>query len=55
MRTMGDLIFEVNQAIPLFWVPTKIAINPDIVSGYTFSGNISGNWTHYDRITATPK
>ena len=55
MRTMGDLVFEVNQAIPLFWVPTKIAINPDIVSGYTFSGNISGNWTHYDRITATPK
>ncbi|MDE2901238.1 MAG: ABC transporter substrate-binding protein [Chloroflexota bacterium] len=55
MRTMGDLVYEVNQSIPLFWVPTKIAINPDIVSGYVFSGNISGNWTHYYNITATPK
>lgn len=55
MRAMGDFVFDINQAIPLFWVPTKIAINPDIVSDYVFSGNISGNWTHYYNITATPK
>lgn len=55
MREMGDLVYDLNQAIPLFWVPTKIAINPDIVSDYVFSGNISGNWTHYYNITATPQ
>ena len=55
MRAMGDVVFDINQAVPLFWLPTKIAINPDIVNAYVFSGNISGNWTHYDSIRATPK
>ena len=55
MRAMGNLVFDVIQAVQLFWLPTKIAINPDIVSDYVFSVNISGSWTHYVNIKATPK
>ena len=54
-RAMGDLVFDEYAHIPLFWLPTWVAVNPDIVSSYTFAGNASGSWTNYYNIQATLK
>lgn len=52
LRQMGNRTFDINQAVPLFWIPNKIAVDPDVVGGYTFPGNISGVWTHLYNIKA---
>ena len=52
LRQMGNRTFDINQAVPLFWIPNKIAVDPDVVAGYTFPGNISGVWTHLYNIKA---
>ena len=50
LRQMGNRTFDINQAVPLFWIPNKIAVDPSVVAGYTFPGNISGVWTHLYNI-----
>jgi ABC-type transport system substrate-binding protein len=52
LRKLGDRSFGLNQSIPLFWIPAKIAIDPNVVSDYVFPGNISGSWTHLYNIKA---
>ncbi len=52
LRKMGDRTFDLNQSIPLFWIPAKIAVDPSVVSDYVFPGNISGTWTHMYNIRA---
>jgi peptide/nickel transport system substrate-binding protein len=53
LRKLGDRSFAVNQSIPLFWIPAKIAIDPSVVADYVFPGNISGTWTHLYNIRAS--
>ncbi len=53
-RQAGALWFNNFQAIPLFWLPTEVAVNPKIVAGYTFPGSITGTWTHLGSIKAAP-
>lgn len=52
LKQMGELAFSLNASIPLYWLPIKIAINPDVVSDYVYAGNISGSWTHLYNIKA---
>ena len=52
LRNLGNQSFALNQSIPLFWIPAKIAIDPEVVSEYQFPGNISGTWTHLYNIKA---
>lgn len=52
LRKLGDRSFGLNQSIPLFWIPAKIAIDPSVVADYVFPGNISGTWTHLYNINA---
>ncbi len=52
LRKLGDRSFGLNQSIPLFWIPAKIAIDPNVVADYVFPGNISGTWTHMYNIRA---
>ncbi|MCY4624436.1 MAG: ABC transporter substrate-binding protein [Chloroflexi bacterium] len=54
-RALGDLVFEEYAHIPLFWLPTWVAVNPDIVSSYTFAGNASGSWGSFYSIGAVEK
>ena len=49
---LGERAFSLNHSIPLYWLPIKMAYNPDVVSDYVFSGNISGSWTHLFNIIA---
>ena len=52
LRRLGDRSFGLNQSIPLFWIPAKIAVDPNVVADYVFPGNISGTWTHLYNIRA---
>lgn len=52
LSVMGERAFSLNHSIPLFWLPIKMAYNPEVVSDYVFSGNISGSWTHLYNIIA---
>ncbi len=52
LRRLGDRSFALNQSVPLFWLPAKIAIDPNVVADYVFPGNISGTWTHLYNIRA---
>jgi len=51
-RRAGDQWFNQFHSIPLFWLPTEVAINPTVVAGYTFPGSITGTWTHTSSIKA---
>ena len=54
-KELGERAFSLNASIPLYWLPIKMAYNPDVVSDYVFSGNISGSWTHLFNIVAVSK
>ena len=51
-KKMGEMTFSQNASIPLYWLPIKMAYDPEVVSDYVFSGNISGSWTHLYNIKA---
>ena len=51
-RELGDLLYNGYMNIPLFWLPTEVVVNPKVVAGFSFPGNITGTWTHLDRIKA---
>jgi len=51
-RELGDLLYNGYMNIPLFWLPTEVVVNPKVVAGFTFPGNITGTWTHLDGIKA---
>jgi peptide/nickel transport system substrate-binding protein len=51
-KQIGDLAFDQYQQINLFWLPTEVVVNTNVVADYTFPGNISGSWTHLEGIKA---
>ena len=51
-RQVGDLMFEQQRAIPLFWLPAEAVVNSSVVADYDFPGSISGTWTHIDQLKA---
>ena len=51
-RQWGDRAYELHPNIPLLFIPTEMAVNPDIVAGWSFPGNIGGSWTHIENIKA---
>ncbi len=51
-RQIGDLMFDQQLNIPLFWLSAETAVNPKFVAGYTFPGSITGTWTHVENIKA---
>ena len=51
-REVGDLFVELNQSIPLLWVPTVILYNPDVVSEWQFPGSMIALWSHFDGVQA---
>lgn len=53
-RKFGDLLFEQQRAVPLFWLPAEAVVNSSVVADYDFPGSISGTWTHVDQIKAAP-
>ncbi len=51
-RELGDKAFASFQSVPLFWLDTKLAVNPAIVADYVYPASISGSWTHLENIKA---
>jgi ABC-type transport system substrate-binding protein len=51
-RQLGDLLFEQQRAIPLFWLPAEAVVNSSVVADYDWPGSISGTWTHIHQIKA---
>ena len=51
-REVGDLFMELNQNIPLLWVPTVMLYNPDVVSDWQFPGSMIALYSHFDGVKA---
>ncbi len=54
-RKWGDMAFERQVNMPMFWIPAEILVDPSVVRDYVFPGSISGTYTHFEYIKATPK
>ena len=52
MRELGDVAYPLHMGIYLYWIPAELVYNPKYVESYSFPGNISDLWTHYDLIKA---
>ena len=44
------MTFEKHLAMPLYWLPAEVVVDPKIVGDYVFPGSISGTWTHMQNI-----
>lgn len=51
-RKLGEVMFTKYPAVVLFWLPALSAANSKVIGNYTYSGNITGTWTHFDTIKA---
>ena len=45
-REMGELAFINHVVVPLFWLPTKIVVDPKVIADWQFSGGLVGLWSH---------
>jgi ABC-type transport system substrate-binding protein len=45
-REMGEMAFVNHVVIPLFWLPTKIVVDPKVIAEWGFSGGLVGLWSH---------
>ncbi|HEX3245636.1 MAG TPA: ABC transporter substrate-binding protein [Chloroflexota bacterium] len=45
-KKVGELMYSKHTTVPLYWLPALGSINPKIVKSYTYSGNVTGTWTH---------
>ena len=51
-REVGDLFMDLNQSIPLLWVPTVVIYNPEVVSDWRYPGSMIALWSHFDNVKA---
>ncbi len=51
-RQYGDHVYKTQYAIPLFWIPAEVVINPKFVADWVFPGSITGTWTHQENLRA---
>lgn len=52
LKDLGEQAFNVQQNLPLFWMPTDVVANPEFVSSYGFTGDIAGVWSHLYNVKA---
>ena len=55
IREMGNEKFDNFEAIPLLWIFYQLAIDPDIIAEYKFSGTAASNFSHLETIKAVPQ
>lgn len=51
-RQVGDAGFDAFMNINLFWLPTQVVVNPTVIGGWVFPGDITGGYTHVWEIKA---
>ena len=54
-REIGDHKFDNFASMPLHWLFIQVAVNPDIVAEYKFTGTAGWNFSHMETIKAVPK
>jgi ABC-type transport system substrate-binding protein len=45
-KQMGEMAFVNHVTIPLFYLPTKIVVDPKVIADWQFSGGLVGLWSH---------
>ncbi|MFN0069891.1 MAG: ABC transporter substrate-binding protein [Chloroflexota bacterium] len=45
-KRVGELMYTKHPTVPLFWLPALGSVNSKVVKSYSYSGNITGTWTH---------
>jgi ABC-type transport system substrate-binding protein len=45
-KQMGEMAFVNHVTVPLFWLPTKILVDPKVIADWGFSGGLVGLWSH---------
>jgi len=45
-RQVGDTGFDAYMNLNLFYLPAEVVVNPKIVGGWVFPGDITGGYTH---------
>ncbi len=51
-RKVGDLAFADMLSVHLFYLPAEAVVDPKIVGGWAFPGDITGSWTHIVNVKA---
>ena len=51
LRQAGDIKFDLYAEVPIIWLPSQIAINPNEVGEFIWPGNINTAITHMEYIT----
>ena len=51
LREAGDIKFDQYAEVPIVWLPSQIAINPEEVGEFIWPGNITTAITHTEYIT----
>ncbi len=51
LRAAGDIKFDLYAEVPIVWLPSQIAVNPNEVGEFIWPGNINTAITHMEYIT----
>ena len=51
LRAAGDIKFDQYAEVPIIWLPSQIAINPEEVGEFVWPGNINTSFTHTEYVT----
>ena len=51
LKQAGDIKFDLYAEVPIIWLPSQIAINPNEVGEFKWPGNINTAITHTEYIT----
>lgn len=52
LRAIGDFKFDNYTEMPLAWLPGQAVVDPDVISDYTWPGNVDAGFDHFEYIKA---
>jgi ABC-type transport system substrate-binding protein len=55
LKEIGDHKFEEFAEIPMYWLFTEVAVNPEIIGNYSFTGTVTGIYSHLEFIELAAK
>ncbi len=55
LRQTGDEVFDLQIAVPLFWLPQELVYNPNVIASYEFSGVPLGPIANFEQILVVKK
>lgn len=52
MGAIGEISFVEHMAVPLFWIPADVIVDPEVVADWVWPGSLAGAYTHTEYIEA---